>query len=214
MSPDAIIARQLQLSVFLDHSINFATKLQSEFKALGRHDRGVRQAGFLVLYKTTMPSVLIETGFLTNPDEEKFLADTASHTKMATAMFTAFEKSKDNKEVSDKTPEKTPEKTVDKNNEGSKTNEIDKNAVYFKVQIETSEKKIALNSLRFKGLNVEEYTQDNLYKYTVGAYKNDFKSANAYKNEMREKGFSNAFVVAFQNGVRINLEKALKLAEK
>jgi N-acetylmuramoyl-L-alanine amidase len=224
MSPDAIIARQLQLSVFLDHSINFATKLQSEFKALGRHDRGVRQAGFLVLYKTTMPSVLIETGFLTNPDEEKFLADTASHTKMATAMFTAFEKykcelegveykaekSKDNKEV----PEKTPEKIVDKNDEGSKTNEIDKTAVYFKVQIETSEKKIALNSLRFKGLNVEEYTQDNLYKYTVGAYKNDFKSANAYKNEMREKGFSNAFVVAFQNGVRINLEKALKLAEK
>jgi N-acetylmuramoyl-L-alanine amidase len=224
MSPDAIIARQLQLSVFLDHSINFATKLQSEFKALGRHDRGVRQAGFLVLYKTTMPSVLIETGFLTNPEEEKFLADTASHTKMATAMFTAFEKykcelegveykaekSKDNKEV----PEKTPEKIVDKNDEGSKTNEIDKTAVYFKVQIETSEKKIALNSLRFKGLNVEEYTQDNLYKYTVGAYKNDFKSANAYKNEMREKGFSNAFVVAFQNGVRINLEKALKLAEK
>lgn len=228
MSPDAIIARQLQLSVFLDHSINFATKLQSEFKTLGRHDRGVRQAGFLVLYKTTMPSVLIETGFLTNPDEEKFLADTASHTKMATAMFTAFEKykcelegveykaekSKDNKEVPDKTPEKTPEKIVDKNNEGSKTNEIDKTAVYFKVQIETSEKKIALNSLRFKGLNVEEYTQDNLYKYTVGAFKNDFKSANAYKNEMREKGFSNAFVVAFQNGVRINLEKALKLAEK
>jgi N-acetylmuramoyl-L-alanine amidase len=175
-----------------------------------------------------MPSVLIETGFLTNPEEEKFLADTASHTKMATAMFTAFEKykcelegveykaekSKDNKEVPEKTPEKTPEKIVDKNNEGSKTNEIDKTAVYFKVQIETSEKKIALNSLRFKGLNVEEYTQDNLYKYTVGAYKNDFKSANAYKNEMREKGFSNAFVVAFQNGVRINLEKALKLAEK
>lgn len=224
MSPDAIIARQLQLSVFLDHSINFATKLQSEFKNLGRHDRGVRQAGFLVLYKTTMPSVLIETGFLTNPDEEKFLADTASHTKMATAMFTAFEKykcelegveykaekAKDNKEV----PDKIPEKTVDKNNEGSKTNEFDKTAVYFKVQIETSEKKIALNAIRFKGLNVEEYTQDNLYKYTVGAFKNDFKSANAYKNEMREKGFSNAFVVAFQNGVRINLEKALKLAEK
>jgi N-acetylmuramoyl-L-alanine amidase len=210
MSPDAIIARQLQLSVFLDHSINFATKLQSEFKALGRHDRGVRQAGFLVLYKTTMPSVLIETGFLTNPEEEKFLADTASHTKMATAMFTAFEKYKCELEG----VEYKAEKIVDKNDEGSKTNEIDKTAVYFKVQIETSEKKIALNSLRFKGLNVEEYTQDNLYKYTVGAYKNDFKSANAYKNEMREKGFSNAFVVAFQNGVRINLEKALKLAEK
>jgi N-acetylmuramoyl-L-alanine amidase len=65
LSPDAIIAKQLQLSVFLDHSIMFATNLQREFKRIGRYDRGVKQAGFLVLYKTTMPSVLIETGFLT-----------------------------------------------------------------------------------------------------------------------------------------------------
>ena len=69
LSPDAIIARQLQLSVFLDQSINFASKLQKEFKAIGRYNRGVKQAGFLVLYKTTMPSVLIETGFLTKPTE-------------------------------------------------------------------------------------------------------------------------------------------------
>jgi N-acetylmuramoyl-L-alanine amidase len=69
LSPDAIIARQLQLSVFLDHSINFASKLQDEFKRIGRYNRGVKQAGFIVLYKTTMPSVLIETGFLTNPND-------------------------------------------------------------------------------------------------------------------------------------------------
>ena len=75
LSADAIIARQLQLSVFLNHSIEFATQVQNNFVALGRTDRGVRQAGFLVLYKTTMPSVLIETGFLTNPEEENFLAD-------------------------------------------------------------------------------------------------------------------------------------------
>ena len=85
MSPDAIIARQIQLSVFLDQSINFASKLQTEFKTLGRHDRGVKQAGFLVLYKTTMPSVLIETGFLTNPTEEKFLSSDASQDLMAKA---------------------------------------------------------------------------------------------------------------------------------
>ena len=81
LSPDAIIARQLQLSVFLDQSINFASKLQKEFKAIGRYNRGVKQAGFLVLYKTTMPSVLIETGFLTNPTEEKFLSDSTTQRK-------------------------------------------------------------------------------------------------------------------------------------
>ncbi|MFM7683820.1 MAG: N-acetylmuramoyl-L-alanine amidase, partial [Bacteroidota bacterium] len=91
MSPDAIIAKQLQLSVFLDHSILFATNLQKEFKRIGRYDRGVKQAGFLVLYKTTMPSVLIETGFLTNPTEENFLGKNEGQEKMANSMFKAFE---------------------------------------------------------------------------------------------------------------------------
>ena len=60
LSADAIIARQLQLSVFLNHSIEFAARVQNEFTKLGRASRGVRQAVFLVLYKTTMPSVLID----------------------------------------------------------------------------------------------------------------------------------------------------------
>ncbi|HLP54500.1 MAG TPA: N-acetylmuramoyl-L-alanine amidase [Fluviicola sp.] len=220
MSPDAIIARQLQLSVFLDQSILFAGKLQAEFKGIGRYDRGVKQAGFLVLYKTTMPSVLIETGFLTNPDEEKFLADTTGQKKMAGAMFTAFEKYKNELEGIDEktgggkqtapaggnekepaTADKTPEKTTS-------------SKVIFRVQVETSDTKIATNSARFKGLSVYEYKQDNLYKYTIGSFENDLSAANKYKNELREKGFSNAFVVAFQNGERISLEKAIKLAEK
>jgi N-acetylmuramoyl-L-alanine amidase len=66
----------------------------------------------------------------------------------------------------------------------------------------------------FKGLKVFEYEQDNLYKYTVGEYIMDFKSANNYKTQLREQGFQHAFVVAFLNGERINLEKAIKLAEK
>lgn len=211
MSPDAIIARQIQLSVFLDMSINFADKLQKEFKRLGRYDRGVKQAGFLVLYKTTMPSVLIETGFLTNPEEEKFLADTTGQRKMAEAMFTAFEKYKTELDQINGVTKTT-------NNESgnsASTEVVDlKDKVVFRVQIETSEKKIASTSPKFKGLKVFEYMQDNLYKYTVGEFVHDFKSANVYKNEMREQGFQHAFVVAFLNGERINLEKAIKLAEK
>jgi len=214
MSPDAIIARQLQLSVFLDQSILFAGKLQSEFKSLGRFDRGVKQAGFLVLYKTTMPSVLIETGFLTNPDEEKFLSDSTGQRKMANAMFTAFEKYKSELEGVDQkttTGKQTATNTVDKEKEDEK--EVS-NKVIFRVQVETSDSKVSTSSARFKGLSVFEYKQDNLYKYTIGSFENDLAAANKYKNELREKGFSNAFVVAFQNGERISLEKAIKLAEK
>lgn len=210
MSPDAIIARQLQLSVFLDQSILFADKLQGEFKSIGRYDRGVKQAGFLVLYKTTMPSVLIETGFLTNREEEKFLADTEGQKKMAGAMFTAFEKYKAELEGVDFI---TRSKSEVSDNSSVEKKEL-KDQVVFRVQIETSETRIASNSNRFKKHEVFEYQQDKLYKYTVGEFVGDFKAANTYKNELRQKDFPNAFVVAFQNGERISLEKAIKLAEK
>lgn len=223
LSPDAIIARQLQLSVFLDQSINFASKLQTEFKSIGRYDRGVKQAGFLVLYKTTMPSVLIETGFLTNPKEEQYLADKESQKKMADAMFAAFENYKNELEGVDKktmnsnvkTEKPKTDATVKENvpagmNETTNT----EGKVVFRVQIETSTTKIATSSPKFKGHKIYEYQQDGLYKYTVGQYVNDYKSANNYKNELRAEGFQHAFVVGFLNGERISLEKAIKLAEK
>lgn len=215
LSPDAIIARQLQLSVFLDQSILFASILQQEFKKLGRYDRGVKQAGFLVLYKTTMPSVLIETGFLTNPGEEKFLGENDGQIRMANAMFSAFEKYKfslegvtsvTNKPIVEEVPE-APKQNL------PSTVEPTKELITFRIQIETSEVKLANNAARFKGFEVMEYQQDGFFKYTTGQFENDFKAANAYKNELRQKGFPNAFVVAFQNGERINLEKAIKLAE-
>ncbi len=217
LTPDALILRQLQLSVFLDHSISFADKLQSEFKLIGRHDRGVRQAGFLVLYKTTMPSVLIETGFLTNIEEEKFLSDAANQKKMSAAMFNAFEKYKKELEGIDSQAKPINGTTTPGDSSTSTTDvkvETTNEDVYFRVQIETSETKISPAAAKFKGVSVKEYQQDNLYKYTAGDFKNDFKSATSLKNELRAKGFSNAFVVAFQNGERINLEKAIKLAEK
>ena len=215
MSPDALIARQIQLAVFLDQSILFAEKLQKEFKSIGRYDRGVRQAGFLVLYKTTMPSVLIETGFLTNPNEEKFLADVDGQTKMANSMFAAFEKYKNELEGVDGQTTDTTQGTTDSQVKPEVNNESNtKDKVVFRVQIETSSTKISSTSSRFKGFQVYEYVQDNLYKYTVGTFVGDYKSANEYKAKMKEEGFVNAFVVAFLNGERINLEKAIKLAQK
>jgi len=213
MSPDAIIARQIQLSVFLDQSISFASKLQVEFKGIGRHDRGVKQAGFLVLYKTTMPSVLIETGFLTNPKEEKFLNTKETQKKMSSSMFSAFKKYKNELEgVEEETETNSPsEVTKEIIQETDQNNSKDK--IEFKIQIETSEKKIALTSTKFKGYTVAEYSQNGLFKYTVGSYINDFHNANHMKVKLREAGFQHAFVVGFLNGERINLQKAIKLAE-
>jgi N-acetylmuramoyl-L-alanine amidase len=213
MSPDALIARQIQLSVFLDQSIMFASHLQSEFKKIGRHDRGVKQAGFLVLYKTTMPSVLIETGFLTNPKEEKFLSDSTTQLQMASSMFTAFKNYKNELEgVDEQTDLDRPEEVV--NIEDPVMNEAKSGDIVFRVQIETSEKSIRLTDPKFKGETVFEYQQGGLYKYTVGQHINNFSAANEHKQKMRNQGFEHAFVVGFLDGERIDLQKAINLAEK
>lgn len=219
MSPDAIIAKQLQLSVFLDHSILFATNLQKEFKRIGRYDRGVKQAGFLVLYKTTMPSVLIETGFLTNPTEENFLGKNEGQEKMANSMFKAFENYKSQLEgkgvISDNSVPINPSlETSQKPKEEKPVITKDSTGLIFRIQIETSDKKLATSSARFKGYEIYEYYDNKLYKYCTGLFQNDLKAAKEYKIELIEKGFNNAFVVAFLNGERISIEKAIKLAEK
>ena len=213
LSPDAIIARQLQLAYYLDQSILFASMLQAEFTKIGRYDRGVKQAGFLVLYKTTMPSVLIETGFLTNPAEEKFLSSEGSQIKMANSMFTAFESYKNVLEGITSKTENKPIVTKEIK-EDAKINDSKSGNVSFKVQIETSDSKISLTDKKFLGVKVEEYQQDNLYKYTTGDFENDISAAKKLQTEMRTKGFQHAFVAAFMDGERISIEKAIKLAEK
>ena len=217
MSPDAIIARQIQLSVFLDQSINFAAKLQTQFKSIGRHDRGVKQAGFLVLYKTTMPSVLIETGFLTNVKEEVFLRTAETQKLMSYSMFQAFKKYKNELEgIVDATDNGSPfeNNPTNKEEEGSNSENLnDINKVDFRVQIETSRVKIPLTSSKFNGYAVSEYQQDGLYKYTIGHFVNNYSKANETKKTLRNNGFQHAFVIGFFDGERINLQKAIKLAE-
>ena len=214
MTPDAIIAKQLQLAIYLDQSISFASKLQGEFKSIERYDRGVKQAGFIVLYKTTMPSVLIETGFLTNLSDETFLKKSENQDKMATAMFKAFKKYKNELEgIQAHTKGVTKKKEDDLANKEKEVKKED-GKIQFSVQIETSGKKVSLTTSRFKGLDVFEYRQDNFYKYAIGEFMNDYKAANNYKNKMREKGFQHAFVIAFQKGKRIPLDRALKIIKK
>jgi N-acetylmuramoyl-L-alanine amidase len=90
-SDESYITFTLFQNAYLDQSTRFASIVQDEMKdRVGMNDRGVRQAGFLVLYKTTMPSVLIETGFLSNPEEEKFLMSEKGQEYIASAICRAF----------------------------------------------------------------------------------------------------------------------------
>ena len=218
LTPDGIIALQFQLAVFHRQSILFAEMIQKEFKRIGRYDRGVKQAGFLVLYKTTMPSVLIETAFLPNPTEEKLIGTPEGQQKMAQAMFQAFinyKNATEGKTVLSGTTQQKPDQSNTPQTQNNLPNDApQEKGLIFKVQVETSNKRIPKGSSLFKGLEIFEYQDNSLYKYCAGSFPNDLPGAKKYKNELIQMGFTHAFVVAFLDGERISIEKALKLAEK
>ncbi len=90
-SPLAYIMLKNHQNAFINTSLNFAQKVQKQFKDYaGRTSRGVHQAGFLVLWETAMPSVLIEIGFLTNTKEEKYLKSAEGQSDISSAIFKAF----------------------------------------------------------------------------------------------------------------------------
>lgn len=103
-SDEAAIIYSTYQNIYLEESMRFADLCQQQFSSkAARDDDGVKQAGFLVLWKTSMPSVLIETGFLSNPQEEKFLSITKGQNYMAASIFNAFRKWKDELEGNSKT---------------------------------------------------------------------------------------------------------------
>ena len=90
-SPIATIMLANYQHAFMGSSISLAEKIERSFRAnAARKSNGVKQAGFIVLWKATMPSVLIETGYLTNPDEENFLRSTEGQDEIAEAIYKAF----------------------------------------------------------------------------------------------------------------------------
>ena len=100
-SPESHILFELFQNAHVENSLNLAASIENQFKTrAGRHSRGVKQAGFWVLWRTTMPSVLVETGYLSNPSEEKDLNDDVQQSYIASAIFRAIRDYKQDMESS------------------------------------------------------------------------------------------------------------------
>lgn len=201
-SPESMIALSLRQNVHLEHSLTLSALIQDQFRdRVGRVDRGVKQAGFYVISYTTMPSVLVELGFLTNAKEEKFLQSEQGQDYMASAIFRAFKDYKSQIEG--------VETTVGT----AEAPDVTGSEIEFKVQIVTSQKRIPIKAKNFNELEtVEEYQDNGLFKYTAGG-STSLKEARKTLAICRSKGYEQAFIVAFQNGKRIGLEEAVKLAQ-
>jgi len=90
-SPESLILFSLYQNAYIENSLDLAEKVEDQFeKRVGRNSRGVRQAGFWVLWRTSMPSILIEVGYLSNPKEEKYLNDDLGQVYLASGIYRAL----------------------------------------------------------------------------------------------------------------------------
>lgn len=93
-SSESYIIFEFMQNKHMEQSISLASEVQKCFTSAKRNNRGVRQAGFLVLRKTSMPSILVELGYISNPAEERFMKTKDGQDKLATAIYNAFTKYK------------------------------------------------------------------------------------------------------------------------
>ncbi|MBK7430486.1 MAG: N-acetylmuramoyl-L-alanine amidase [Bacteroidetes bacterium] len=228
-SPEANIIFSLYQNTFLDQSLKLASHIQQEMKVKGRSGRGVKQAGFLVLYKTTMPSVLIETGFLSNVDEEKYLSSEKGQDETANAIFKAFKSYKHSVETGRSENEgsvKDPEDTADSKNvkEDVKPQVTDDTVdstvpekdtdFFWAVQFYVSQVKMSKTSSKFKGLkDIREVKEGKTYKYTTGEIEDQDDAVNL-QSKVRKLGFKDAFVVGFSNGKKVSYKEAVEISKQ
>jgi N-acetylmuramoyl-L-alanine amidase len=218
-NPDTYIALSLRENIYQDKSILMAKNVQDEFVKLGRKNRGVKQAPYYVITFTNMPSILIELGFLSNHKEEDYLQSKEAQEELSSAVYRAFIDYQS--KLFNIQPLNTPQTTVrvekaEKANayEGLIWEEIPLNEVAFKVQIMSSATPLQKKSNQFKGLErIEEYLSNGAHKYLVGSTRS-LDDAKKNQKILRDAGFSGAFVVAFENGIRISNEEALKKIQK
>ena len=243
-SDESYIIFSLNQNLNLDQSTDFAAAIQAQMEErVGMSNRGVRQAGFLVLYKTTMPSVLVETGYLSNPGEEKFLASSKGQDFIASAIFRAFKDVARHDLVADK-PAEPEEKVILPHKEAEKVEKVTRDTapvvasqakkvpsetkkttpdpgntkpadkLSYRVQIAAEAKDIGTNAPKFSGFTgVQMYRHGGMYKYTVGN-EADLAAVLRLLATVKEKGVKDAFVVIFRNDQRIPQPEADKLMRK
>lgn len=239
-SPDSYIMFELMSERFFDQSLEMAHYVQKEFSSIKRIDRGVRQAGFWVLHKVKMPSVLIELGFLSNSEEEKFLLSSAGQIKMAKSIYEGFEKYKKEydkrtidistqtslpqnstketpKAITNKPEQKTATKQPQKDIAATNNTTENKNiGIIYKVRVFSLRTQISDNHNDMKNAQkfppVTYTTSGGWYKYTCGS-----TTSHSEAIKLRDKVrtyFKDAFIIGEYKGKIISEKEAIELEKQ
>ena len=239
-SVDSYIMFELMQDQYIDQSLNFATLVQHQFTDIGRSDRGVRQAGFWVLHKSACPSVLIEMGFISNINEEKYLASDKGKEDITNSIYQAFEQyksaydrkhgivkasqaeSKPAEVKADKPAEakadkpaeakadKPAEAKADKPAEAAKSAEAEAAKPVYKVQIFSTLKPVPAGDPTFRGLKNCQCTKDGKFYKYTYGEDADYQTILDIQQELKTK-FKDCFIVAFLGNKQIPVKEALQM---
>lgn len=233
-SAESYIIFEFMQDKYMSQSVHLASLVQKEFKQTGKRiDRGVHQAGFLVLKASAMPSILVELGFISNPTEERYLNSEIGKKALANSIFQAFLTYKEEQKMrleeskgdtlpevklqqsttsqpsssttsASTTPQKTPVAAT-----STQTQKAPQQVPVFKVQILTSSKPLSPKDRQFKGLkNIDFYKENGLYKYTYGSSTN-YNEILRIKKDI-SKRIKDAFIIAFKNGKKMDTATAIR----
>lgn len=206
-SPESYIMFTLMQNAFAEQSTDLAARIQEQYKdKTKRFDRGVKQGPFWVLWKTTMPSVLTELGFISNLNEEKYMNSKQGQDSLAIALYRAC------RDYLAEIERKSSRSTAKPENQTAvdppKTSTDITGKTIFMVQIATSSKRLDIKPGKFKNLSeITEITTGNRYRYATGNFE-DYSKAVEYRKEV-ERIYPDAFVIAVKNNKILPLQEAL-----
>lgn len=226
----------------MKQSIDLASAIQRQYVAVGRKNKGVHQAGFLVLRETSMPAVLTELGFISTPEEERYLNSRNGIEELARSIYNGFAQYKNSVQKNGvKSPLLTnnlkgqenysyalqePQDGEQYKKGGSSNDSTSRLAALptppqrtippgqpeFRVQILVVDRPLSASDPRLKGVAPVYYQENNSYKYTYGTT-TSYTEALRLFNRVRPD-FPDAFIIALLDGKRINLMEARRAATK
>ena len=219
----------------MERSVDLARMIQrSVCEGAGRPNKGVHQAGFLVLRETSMPGCLIELGFITTPDEEQLLNDNNKVDDIAKGIYEAFSNYKNKYDRSVSVPYRASERRVSavptivpdsyKEKEtapaklipamkiepvAKKMEAAKEDAPVFKLQIFVGDRMLRKGDAHFKGeTEFDSFKEGSLVKYTIGSSTN-YNEIYRLRKEKLDK-FPEAFIIAFKNGEKYDVNQAIR----
>jgi len=209
-SPESSIAIGIEQELYVEQSIILARKVEDNFGGkLKRKSRGIKQLSLWVLHNTYMPSVLIETGFITNKSEGAYLNSKNGQLKISSAIKDAIISYK--KELDQNVGSHIMGGAIDGSIEKD-NNPMVLEGITFKVQIAASKKELAAKSYNFKGLS--EISREKIgiiFKYFSGNT-SDYNKAKELQIKAKSNGYPDAYIVAYKDGIKIAISEALKSA--